>query len=72
MDAKQIERHFGGLSEAARALETSRQVVYGWREKGVPDDWQLKAEYVSGGALKASKKAREFGLRIASYLQVAA
>ena len=72
MDARQIEKHFGGLSEAARALDTSRQVVYGWREKGVPDEWQLKAEKVSGGVLKASKKAREFALRIASYLGVAA
>lgn len=72
MDARQIEKHFGGLSKAANALETTRQVVYGWREKGVPDEWQLKAEKVSGGMLKATKKAREFGQRIASYLQAAA
>lgn len=71
MEAKQIEKHFGGLSEAARALGTSRQVVYGWRKKGVPHDWQLKAEKVSGGSLRASKQAREFGQRIASYLQAA-
>lgn len=71
MDARQIEKHFDGLSEAARALGTTRQVVYGWREGGVPDEWQLKAEKVSGGLLRASKKAREFGLRIASYLQAA-
>lgn len=71
MDARQIEKHFGGLSAAAEALGTTRQVVYGWRFGGVPNDWQLKAEKTSGGCIVASKKAREWGRLIASYLQAA-
>lgn len=52
---KPLERaieHAGGLTEFAKLMEVSPQVVINWRARGVPIDRCADIERVTGGAVK--------------------
>jgi DNA-binding transcriptional regulator YdaS (Cro superfamily) len=38
----------GSISELARQLKTSRQVVQHWKRNGIPPEWVLSVEKVTG------------------------
>lgn len=61
---------FGGPSKAAQALGIeSRQTVDSWRARRIPSKWQMKAENISGGKLRADREARKEAEEMASYLK---
>lgn len=53
-----IKRHFGSVEAARAALGyRSRQTIYNWRTEGVPDGEQCRIQILTGGELKATRKA---------------
>ena len=70
MNYFQLETHFRGLTSAAQALGLNRQTVHAWKaRKRIPSRWQLKAAVLSGGKLKADRKAQRDARELASYVQ---
>jgi hypothetical protein len=70
MTYEQLMGFFGGPSKAAKALGIpSRQTVDSWRERRIPAKWQMKAENLSGGKLRADRQARKEAEEMASYLK---
>jgi hypothetical protein len=61
--------HFGGLTKAAEALGLDRRVVHAWRKRRIPSRWQLKAESLSDGVLRADDEARDEAVEYASYAE---
>ena len=57
MKYKDIIRHFGGVSQTARALGMTRQGVYNWRTQPIPYPRQLHIQQASRGKLKATNGA---------------
>lgn len=56
MTYEEVVAHFGGLTKAAQALETSKQTVHHWNDhKRIPSKWQLKIQRATRGRLKADK-----------------
>jgi transposase len=55
--------HFGTVSKAAKALGYTRQTIYDWRQRGVPEGKQLEIQKMTRGQVKADraivKKYRE-------------
>lgn len=69
MNYKQVLAHFGGLSKAAQALGVERQNVHNWGARGrIPSRWQLKAERISCGRLKADAASKRDALDMAQYV----
>lgn len=69
MKYKQLVRHFGGLSKSAQALGLNRQTVHAWGVRDrIPGKWQMKAQALSGGALRADHEAKREALEMASYV----
>jgi predicted site-specific integrase-resolvase len=56
MTPKQLSRHFGdNITEAARALQMSRRVIYKWLNSGrIPARTQAWIEQRTKGALRAN------------------
>ena len=52
-----IVKHFGGVTQAAKALGMTRQGVYNWRTQPIPYPRQLLIQQVSRGRLKATNGA---------------
>ena len=68
MKYDQLDRHFGGPQKIATALGIkSRQTVHSWKSIGVPAKWQLKAERLSGGKLRADREARREAAEFSAY-----
>ena len=68
MTYDQLAAHFGGPTRAADALGIEdRRTVHAWKRRGVPARWQMKAEKVSGGKLRADKESRREAAEFASY-----
>ena len=53
MNVQDLESRYGSMSQAAKALATSRQNVHRWKVSGIPVEWQLKIELLTNGALRA-------------------
>lgn len=69
MNYEQLVEHFGGPTKAAEALGIEdRQTVAAWKNRRIPSKWQIKAQNVSGGAVKADREARDEATEIASDL----
>lgn len=66
MTYDQLCEFFDGPTKAAEALglEDRRQVAT-WKGRRIPSKWQIKAENISGGKLKADREAREEAAEIA-------
>ncbi len=61
--------HFQGLSKAAKALDLDRRTVNSWSKRPrIPSRWQMKAETLSDGALRADDEARAEATEMASYV----
>lgn len=54
-----IIKHFGGVTQAAKALGMTRQAVYNWRTQPIPYPRQLLIQQVSRGRLKATNGATD-------------
>jgi len=57
MDAKDLVEILNGPSATAREMGVARQTIYDWIKKGMPGAWQEKAEIVTKGKFKPSKRA---------------
>jgi len=55
MTVDQIVKHFGGKTQAARALGFHLQTLRDWRKNGIPIKTQAWIQFETGGALKATK-----------------
>ena len=53
MTKTQVIEYFGGVTEAARALDLSQPSVSEWAEDKIPIIRQLQIEAVTGGKLRA-------------------
>jgi hypothetical protein len=54
MNYKTLIRYYGTQSEAARAIDTDRQMVFNWGKAGrIPLDKQVLYEAATQGELKA-------------------
>lgn len=68
MQYDELVAHFGGLSKAAAALELDRRAVNAWSKRRIPSKWQMKAESVTDGKLRADDEARAEATEMASYI----
>ena len=58
MNYQKLCDFFGGPTKAAEALGIDgRQTVAAWKNRRIPSKWQIKAQSVSKGALKADQEA---------------
>ena len=58
MTFEEITTHFGSVEKAKAALGLkSKQTIYNWRDKGVPEGWQARIQIQTRGKLKADKSA---------------
>lgn len=66
MNYDQLVAFFDGPTKAAEALglEDRRQVAT-WKGRRIPSKWQIKAENISDGKLKADREAKEEAAEIA-------
>lgn len=72
MNYKDLVAHFGGPSKAAQVLglEDKRQTVHAWQYRPrIPSKWQLKAEALSRGRLKADRQAHQDAVELAGYVK---
>jgi hypothetical protein len=69
MTYDQILDHYGGLAEAALALEYTKQRIQHWRRIRIPSDVQLEISARTRGRLKADREAIAEGKRIAAYME---
>lgn len=66
MTYTQLVDFFGGLSKAAEALGIDdRRTVHAWSTRRIPSNWQIKAEALSHGKLKADADAKRETAEIA-------
>lgn len=69
MRYKELVGHWGGPSKIGELLGLDRQTVHAWGYRPrIPSKWQLKAEVLSNGALKADRKSREDAQELAAYV----
>ena len=69
MTYDQLVGHFGGPTKAADALGIEdRRTVHAWSRRRVPSRWQMKAEKLTDGKLRADKESRREAVEFASYL----
>jgi hypothetical protein len=47
--------HFGTVQKASEAIGFTRQTIYDWRDRGIPDHRQLEIQKTLKGALKADR-----------------
>jgi hypothetical protein len=45
--------HFGTVQKASNAIGVTRQTIYDWRDRGVPEVTQLQIQKLTKRALKA-------------------
>lgn len=58
MNYEHLVKHFGGPTKAAEALGLEdRRAVGTWKGRRIPSKWQIKAEVISNGELKADREA---------------
>ena len=72
MNYKELEAHFGGPTRTAQVLGIKKkQTVHAWGLPGrrIPSKWQLKAEVLSRGRLKADRQAHQDAAELAGYLR---
>jgi hypothetical protein len=68
---KELVGHFGGPTKAAQVLGLElKQTVHAWGQQGrrIPSKWQLKAEALSRGKLKADRQAHQDAAELAGYV----
>lgn len=54
MTFEDIKKFYGSVEKAKAALGLkSKQTLYNWRDKGVPDGWQAIVQIKTRGKLKA-------------------
>lgn len=59
MTYKEVVKHFGSASKAARALSYSRQAVSDWKKNGrIPFEAQFLIQLKTNGCLKAKAPRR--------------
>jgi hypothetical protein len=68
MHYEDLVGHFGGLSKAASALDLDRRAVNAWSKRRIPSKWQMKAEAITDGKLRADDEARAEATEMASYV----
>jgi hypothetical protein len=69
MDYEQLCAFFDGPTKAAEALGLDdRRQVATWNGRRIPSKWQIKAEAISHGKLKADKEARDEAAEIARHV----
>lgn len=70
MNYKELVGHFGGPTKAAQVLGLSlKQTVHAWKGRArIPSKWQLKAEALSRGRLKADRQAHQDAAELAGYV----
>lgn len=56
MTPRQIIKYYGGRTKAAGVLGFTLQTFRNWERGGIPLRSQQVIQYLSGGALKVSKK----------------
>lgn len=66
MTYNQIVDHYGGLSEAAKALDFKKQRIFYWKSVRIPSEVQLEIAQKSG--LKPDARALREARRIAAYV----
>ena len=59
MHYKDVVKHFGGVTAAARELGMTRMGVYLWQTKIIPYGRQCQIELLTGGKLKAANGKRK-------------
>jgi hypothetical protein len=64
----ELVAHYGRPSDAATALEVDRRLVDGWKKRRIPSRYQLKAQFLTSGELKADQEAMNEGQEIARYM----
>lgn len=57
MNAKHLIEIYGSAIKAAEAMNVGRQTIYDWLNRGMPGAWQEKAELLTDGKFKPSKRA---------------
>ena len=72
MTYAQLIDHFRGLTKAADALGVDRRHVFNWKKRRIPSKWQVQAEVVSDGKLRADKASRNEATQFAPYIKRAA
>jgi hypothetical protein len=66
MTYEQLVAFFDGPTKAAEALGLKdRRQVATWIGRRIPSKWQIKAENISDGKLRADKEARDEAAEIA-------
>lgn len=69
MEYKELVRHFGGLSKAARKLGITRQTVYAWNQRNrIPSRWQVRIERISKGELLADAESKREVMEMVAYV----
>lgn len=68
MNYGQLVDHWKTPSAAAEALGVDRRRVDDWKKRRIPSKWQVKAAALSGGKLKADKKAQSEVAELAQYV----
>jgi len=68
MDYDDLIRHYLRPSDAAKALGVDRRMVDVWKKRRIPTAHQLRAEFLTNGAIQADEQAKAEGLEIASYV----
>ena len=58
MRHREVVKHFGSASEAARRIGISRAAVSLWKDRGIPHYMQLHIELLTRKRLKASNGKR--------------
>lgn len=70
MNYDQLTSHFGGPTKAAEALGLDdRRAVAAWKDRRIPSKWQMKAQAITNGVLKADKEAQTDAAEMAGYVE---
>lgn len=59
MTYAQAVKKYGGYRPLANALGVAPTTVHSWRHRGIPVARQYQIETISGGKLKAAKRAAQ-------------
>jgi hypothetical protein len=70
MKYNDLVTYWGSMTNAAKVLGiNNKQTVHNWRDrKRIPSKWQLKAEVLSRGTLKADRKAHADAAELVGYV----
>ena len=56
MTIEDVVKHFGSITNTAKALKVSRPMIYRWQENGIPIQYKCYIEYKTKGALKVDRR----------------